>query len=584
MKDSMIPYPTHKKFDTQISHKQAINSINNIFSRKYSKEHFELKKTSAGVPNIVILNEETEIFEESYVGNMFQRTFLKSSENHVTVKRLVDYLTTSPDHGNFMTPLELMDDVILRFLSSLGGPDKMEKFSRVRIFVALRHWLTNYWDVDFCHSKHLFAKLRSFLFCTGEFESITETDNRIIQNLQDIMLSEINKSQTNKHTNHSNFESESKNERGKLQISNSIFRGLKYRHTLNFRTAKTSERRQVINYLNNAEVQKSTINQELVTISMSAYEGKISEKNIELKGIKGWSNLTNSLKNFQTPLNFAITNGYHYDSDEIAKQFCLLEQNLICHVSWMQLLDIDIWTQKRISSPILDESFVISRSDQETWNTKEGIRALIDRSNLTSNWVIKEIIHTSLSMNTSDCVKLVEKYIQIAQRCYFHNNFSTLMQIVLALQNSLVENLSKVWAKVSSGKRDVLNKLINVTSPLNNFKILRERLHAISDEIGSEHWMNPNEKTLNSIVPGVTSAIPFTGLFLKDLEFTFTQPDYINEDEVRNQWDKIVNFRKQQLIAVIIRRFRSFQAPCRLYDFKHDVDLYHLIFELRMDS
>ncbi|KAJ1562807.1 hypothetical protein HK096_002464 [Nowakowskiella sp. JEL0078] len=157
------------------------------------------------------------------------------------------------------------------------------------------------------------------------------------------------------------------------------------------------------------------------------------------------------------------------------------------------------------------------------------------------------------------------------------------MQIVLALQNSLVENLLKVWAKISTGKREVLNKLVKVTLPFHNFKNLREKLHTIADEIGSEHWMTTDEKALNTIVPGVTSAIPFTGLFLKDLEITFTQPDYINENEIRNQWEKIVNFRKQQLIAGIIRRFRSFQAPCRSYDFRQDENLYHLIFDLGTD-
>ncbi|KAJ1562808.1 Guanine nucleotide exchange factor lte1 [Nowakowskiella sp. JEL0078] len=458
IKDTGILY-TPKKSDTSISHKQSINSLNNIFSRKYSKENLETKKTE--LLKVFKMNQETKNLEESDTENIFQRTFLNSSENHVTVKQLVDYLTTSlaklinvlKDQGflvdffmvfrNFMTSLELMEDVIQRFRYSLDDSEKMGKFIRVRIFVALRHWLTNYWDVDFHHSKHLGAKLRSFLFCTGEFESILETDIRIIQNIKDIMIIEMNKSQTNSRKCHSHLENELKNDgENKSQIPNSIFRGLKNRRmksmsqlkfqleidSQNHKNLRISSSHQILKCIKseelilkrsskNTEVKKPTINQELVAIAISAYESKINEKNIDMKG---WSNLSYTLKNLQTPHNFSLTNGFRsfildYDSDDIAKQFCLLEQKLIRQVPWMQLLDVEIWTQKRNMLPIIDQPFMVSRFNQETWNSEEGIPALVNRSNLTSSWVVNEIIRTSELMSTSDCVKIVEKFIQIAQ-------------------------------------------------------------------------------------------------------------------------------------------------------------------------
>ncbi|KAI1319804.1 hypothetical protein EDD11_003189 [Mortierella claussenii] len=110
-----------------------------------------------------------------------------------------------------------------------------------------------------------------------------------------------------------------------------------------------------------------------------------------------------------------------------------------------------------------------------------NVTQLVERFNLMCHWVSTEILKTTdLDMR----VKVVEKFIRIAQTCYNHSNFSSLTQIMLALQVHEVSRLNRTWSRVRSQEMRTMRELEAFTSMLNNWKHLRNAMKDIADEWG----------------------------------------------------------------------------------------------------
>ncbi|KAI8598185.1 ras guanine nucleotide exchange factor domain-containing protein [Dissophora ornata] len=110
-----------------------------------------------------------------------------------------------------------------------------------------------------------------------------------------------------------------------------------------------------------------------------------------------------------------------------------------------------------------------------------GIKNLVDRFNLTCQWVTSEIVRTQdIDMR----VKVVEKFIRIAHTCYNHSNFSSLIQLMLGLQAHSVSRLSQTWARVRAQETRIMHDLVEFTSPFHNWKHLRDAMKNIADEWG----------------------------------------------------------------------------------------------------
>ncbi|KAF9955818.1 hypothetical protein BGZ70_010109 [Mortierella alpina] len=198
----------------------------------------------------------------------------------------------------------------------------------------------------------------------------------------------------------------------------------------------------------------------------------------------------------------------------IAQQLCLIERDLLSKVEWYELLDAG-WTKKTAPEVVSDLMVPSDRGEAEadsnarlqeghTLNPARpppaakrhsisrvkrsqrpedspGIKRLVERFNLTCQWVTSEIVGTQdLEMR----VKVVEKFIRIAQTCYNHSNFSSLMQLMLGLQAHSVSRLSQTWARVRSQEMSVMHDLVEFTSPFHNWKHLREAMRCIADEWG----------------------------------------------------------------------------------------------------
>ncbi|CAO3573653.1 unnamed protein product [Mortierella alpina] len=203
-----------------------------------------------------------------------------------------------------------------------------------------------------------------------------------------------------------------------------------------------------------------------------------------------------------------------YRSEMIAQQLCLIERDLLSKVEWFELLDAG-WTKKTAPEAVSDLMVSSDRSEAvadprarsqegQTSNPARpppaatrhsssrvkrsqrpedspGIKRLVERFNLTCQWVTSEIVCTQdLELR----VKVVEKFIRIAQTCYNHSNFSSLMRLMLGLQAHSVSRLSQTWARVRSQEMNVMHDLVEFTSPFHNWKHLREAMRCIADEWG----------------------------------------------------------------------------------------------------
>ncbi|KAF9979009.1 hypothetical protein BGZ73_007110 [Actinomortierella ambigua] len=141
-------------------------------------------------------------------------------------------------------------------------------------------------------------------------------------------------------------------------------------------------------------------------------------------------------------------------------------------------------TTPTVPTTVMALSIAPIRSRRHPKNPSEesqGIKALIDRFNLTCQWVTTEILNTR---DLNERVRVVEKFIRIAQTCYNHSNFSSLIQLILGLQSHNVSRLTQTWARVRPKEILMMQDLIEFTSPFNNWKHLRDTMKNIADEWG----------------------------------------------------------------------------------------------------
>ncbi|KAF9122178.1 hypothetical protein BGW39_009976, partial [Mortierella sp. 14UC] len=138
----------------------------------------------------------------------------------------------------------------------------------------------------------------------------------------------------------------------------------------------------------------------------------------------------------------------------------------------------------RAGGPLKESTIEQAQQQQPRAKVEEdslGIKQLVDRFNLTCQWVTSEIVRTR---DLNQRVKVVEKFIRIAHTCYNHSNFSSLIQLMLGLQSHNVSRLNQTWARVRAQEMRIMEDLVEYTSPFHNWKHLRDDMKSIADEWG----------------------------------------------------------------------------------------------------
>lgn len=222
------------------------------------------------------------------------------------------------------------------------------------------------------------------------------------------------------------------------------------------------------------------------------------------------SNANLQLTNAPNHVSFIL----NYDSKTLANQFTLIEKDALLEIDWSELVELK-WNSEEVKQI---NSWLEILIQNEKLN---GIDLCISRFNLTVNWIISEILLTR-DLNLRKLT--IQRFIHIAQNCKALQNYSTLMQILLALSSDKVQKLKETWRNVEPGDILTFKNLEPILSPMKNFLNLRTELNKMKPSLG---------------------AAPFLGLYLSDLLFN-------KEKRTLKDGNKI-NFGKFQHDAKIIK-------------------------------
>ncbi|KAK6464069.1 hypothetical protein DFJ63DRAFT_302877 [Scheffersomyces coipomensis] len=187
-----------------------------------------------------------------------------------------------------------------------------------------------------------------------------------------------------------------------------------------------------------------------------------------------------------------------YDSQSLAEHFTVIEKDMLQEIDWKELIELK-WNKNL--TPV--NSWLEIIVNDNFYNKNKGVNLVIARFNLMVNWIISEIL---LTTRQSERITIISRFIHIAQNCYTLQNYSSMMQIILALTSEKVQKLKETWKSLSPGDILILKNLEDLSSPLKNF--LNVRL--------SINQMKPSK-----------GCIPFVGLYLSDLIFNAERPTLI---------------------------------------------------------
>ncbi|OZJ03382.1 hypothetical protein BZG36_04486 [Bifiguratus adelaidae] len=270
-------------------------------------------------------------------------------------------------------------------------------------------------------------------------------------------------------------------------------------------------------------------------------------------------------------------------SEIVTQQMCLIERDALLDVGWEELIQVKWKTKKDTADSLSTRSSAMDG----------GVDALIQRFNLVVQWVSTEILCT---YDVDQRARVIEKFIRIAQKCRKYSNFATLVQLLLGLQSPAVSRLKKTWACVNSRELRLLDELSEFTSPMKNWKHIRDTMTYVAEELGSSSvdvssydtstgfaaFRGLSQKLTKTAVKDIQGAcIPFLGIYLSDLVFNSELPSYLRAkyasdmptmDPLKLQC--LVNFRKHRITAGVIKRVLTFQNLCRKYPFEERPTLF----------
>ncbi|OAD77211.1 hypothetical protein PHYBLDRAFT_123163 [Phycomyces blakesleeanus NRRL 1555(-)] len=238
-----------------------------------------------------------------------------------------------------------------------------------------------------------------------------------------------------------------------------------------------------------------------------------------------------------------------YRSEHMAQQLCLIEKTVLLDVNWEEMEE-DLFGRQNNDINYTRRT----RQIQLTRKDHGGVEQVIKRFNAVCLWVASEIVRTR---QIDERVRVIEKFIRLAQKCKLFCNFATLVQILLGLQSPSVSRLRKTWSRVGTSEMKLLDQLSAFTSPMRNWKSIRDSMMMIKLPFGG--------------------CIPFLGIYLSDLIY---QANTQNTPISPVLKQSLVNFRKHRIIATVIKRVLTFQNLARRYSFETREALNDLCFQV----
>ncbi|KAL6940512.1 hypothetical protein ACO0QE_004416 [Hanseniaspora vineae] len=198
---------------------------------------------------------------------------------------------------------------------------------------------------------------------------------------------------------------------------------------------------------------------------------------------------------------------------EFAEQLTLKEQDLYCKINKYECID-RVWNKKYCN-----------------FGGSPHIKKFINTSNLITNYITFQIVKV---VNVEVRAQLIRYFIDVAERCFTLNNFSSMTAVISGLSSSPVYRLKKTWGLVTQAYRDKLTRLSAVMDSSRNFAKYREVLNHVKDD---------------------SPCIPFLGVYLSDLTFTYGG----NPDVLKNYEEPMINMHKRVKLTEIVQDIISLQ-------------------------
>lgn len=154
------------------------------------------------------------------------------------------------------------------------------------------------------------------------------------------------------------------------------------------------------------------------------------------------------------------------DSQMLAQQFTLVEREALNEVQWIDLVEMR-WDNKSVNT--CDWAEYLSTTKHS------GIDLVVTRFNLMVKWVVSEIV---LTQDINERARTISKYIHTAAHARRLHNYSTMLQITIALTSADCKRLSQTWDLVCPVDRSLLKNMENLVQPVRNFHDLRAEMES----------------------------------------------------------------------------------------------------------
>lgn len=206
-----------------------------------------------------------------------------------------------------------------------------------------------------------------------------------------------------------------------------------------------------------------------------------------------------------------------YNSQVLAQQFTVVEKSALDEIDWKDLVEMK-WNHNSSTSL----SWVQFLAEQE----RKGIDLVVGRFNLMVKWILSEIV---LTPDIQDRARTISKFIHIAGHARRICNYSTMLQIAIALSSVDCTRLQSTWALVSPTDKQLIGSIEALIQPVRNFHELRVEMETANLQNG---------------------CIPFVGLYVHDLTYNAQKPSQITGTP---DGDALINFERYRTAARIVK-------------------------------
>ncbi|XP_040899867.1 ral guanine nucleotide dissociation stimulator-like 2 isoform X2 [Toxotes jaculatrix] len=199
-----------------------------------------------------------------------------------------------------------------------------------------------------------------------------------------------------------------------------------------------------------------------------------------------------------------------------------------------------------------------------------SVRATVRQFNKLANAVLASCLCPT-KLRTQQRVRLLEKWISVAEECRARKNFSSLYAIVSALQSNPIHRLRRTWQDADREAMRRYEELSEIFSEKDNYSQCRELLK----EEGTSKFANIDNKLNNRHLnkSNAQGTVPYLGIFLTDL----TMLDTAVKDRLDNGY---INFDKRRREFEVLAQIRLLQSSCKNCVFSTDesfIQWYHSV-------